>query len=211
MECPLCVCSEQSAYYNDFKRSYLRCTQCQLVFVEPSQRLEPAAERAEYALHQNSPEDLGYRRFLSRLMDPLLPLLQPQSQGLDFGCGPGPTLSVMLEEHGHTVALYDVFFYPDRSVLDQAFDFITATEVVEHLHAPGAVLTDLFQRLKPGGLLGIMTKRVRSRDAFANWHYKNDPTHVCFFHEDSFTWLAQHLNATLNIIGDDVVILQRPH
>ena len=39
----------------------------------------------------------------------------------------------MLEESGHRVALYDVFYVPDTLALAASYDFITATEVVEHL------------------------------------------------------------------------------
>ena len=116
----------------------------------------------------------------------------------------------MLEEHGHEVALFDPFFYPDRSVLEQTFDFICATEVVEHLFAPGAVLKSLYDRLRPGGWWVIMTKRVLNAEAFATWHYKNDPTHVCFFHVDSFHWLAEHLNARLEVVSNDVIVMQKP-
>jgi len=31
--------------------------------------------------------------------------IAPISLGLDFGSGPGPTLSLMLEEQGHRVAI----------------------------------------------------------------------------------------------------------
>ena len=42
----------------------------------------------------------------------------------------------MFEEMGHTVALYDYFYANDPFVLHHLYDFITATEVVEHLHNP---------------------------------------------------------------------------
>ena len=35
-------------------------------------------EKAQYDLHENDPYDLGYRKFLSRLTDPLLAKLPPQ-------------------------------------------------------------------------------------------------------------------------------------
>lgn len=209
MTCPLCDGQALRPFHQERGRNYLRCSTCALVFLHPDQRLDETAERAEYELHQNNPNDTGYRRFLGRMATPLLDRLLPHSKGLDFGCGPGPTLSLLFEEKGHDVALYDPFFYPNATVLNEPFDFITATEVVEHLFDPGRVLSDLYARLKPGGLLGIMTKRVRDADAFAKWHYKNDPTHVCFFHLDTFAWLGKFLGAPYEIIGPDVVIFQR--
>ena len=68
--CPLCNASNPTAFHQDNRRDYLRCRTCQLIFVPPDQHLSPTAEKAEYDLHQNSPNDLGYRQFLSRLFIP---------------------------------------------------------------------------------------------------------------------------------------------
>ena len=210
MNCPLCEAQSAQIFYTAPSKTYFQCDQCALVWLDPAHRLDRDAERREYLLHENRPNDLGYRRFLSRAVEPLLERIKPNSTGLDFGCGPGPTLSVMLEEHGHIVSLYDPFFFPDTTPLEQRYDFITATEVVEHLHQPGEVLQQLCDKLRPGAWLIIMTKRVRDAEAFATWHYKNDPTHVCFFHDDTFEWFAQHLNLNLHVVGPDVVALEKP-
>lgn len=180
-----------------------------LVFVPPAWYLDAAAERAEYALHRNSIDDPGYRRFLARLAEPLVARLPAAANGLDFGCGPGPALACMLREQGMQVAVYDPFFFPAREVLDGRYDFITATEVVEHLHRPGEELQRLWQLLRPGGLLGVMTKLVLDREAFARWHYKNDPTHVCFFSRQTWRWWARQQGAELTFIGADVILLHR--
>ena len=110
--CPLCQSSQTDIYYQDNRRQYLQCQQCVLVFVNPEQRVDAEAEKAVYDLHENDPQDQGYRRFLSRMADPLLQRIAPQSQGLDFGCGPGPALAMMLEEQGHQVALYESLLLP---------------------------------------------------------------------------------------------------
>ena len=54
-----------------------------------------------------------------------------------------------------------------------------------------------------------MTKLVRDQSAFASWHYKNDPTHVCFFSEQSWQWWARRCGASLELIGADVMLLAR--
>ncbi|MEH6491018.1 MAG: class I SAM-dependent methyltransferase [Halopseudomonas sp.] len=180
-----------------------------MVHVPGAWHLSPAAERAEYDRHENDPQDEGYRRFLSRLATPLLQQLPAASRGLDFGCGPGPALAAMLREAGHTVALHDIHYQPNPAALNDRWDFITATEVVEHLAQPLLVLDQLWACLQPGGWLGLMTKRVRDQDAFKRWHYINDPTHICFFSERSFAWLATRWNAELQLIGSDVVLLRK--
>jgi SAM-dependent methyltransferase len=210
MHCPLCGGQKTAPFHQDQRRPYLRCCRCALVFVPSAYYLERSAERAEYDLHCNVVDDPGYRKFLSRLALPLAARLAPGSQGLDFGCGPGPALAAMLRDVGHEVSLYDSFYQPDNAALTRRYDFICATEVVEHLHQPGSELARLWSLLKPGGVLGIMTKLVRDREAFAGWHYKNDPTHVCFFSEQTWRWWAREQGAQLDVIGADVILLQPP-
>jgi 2-polyprenyl-3-methyl-5-hydroxy-6-metoxy-1,4-benzoquinol methylase len=183
---------------------------CGLIVVAEAHWLPRAEEKARYDLHQNSPEDEGYRAFLGRLVAPLGDRLAPGSRGLDFGCGPGPTLSVMLEEMGHSVALYDPFYKPDRDVLEGVYDFVTATEVFEHLRRPRQEAELLWSLLRPGGLLGIMTRLVPDDVDFATWRYKDDDTHIAFYARRTFEWLAAKLKARVDILEPDVVLLHKP-
>jgi hypothetical protein len=207
--CPLCRSPEASDFHRDSRRDYHRCHNCNLVFVPPAHQLSASEEKAEYDLHRNSPEDGGYRRFLSRLFLPMQELLPPGSRGLDFGSGPGPTLSGMFREAGHSVATYDKFYAPEVAVFAERYDFITATEVVEHLSDPHQELARMWACLRPGGWLGIMTKLALDPEAFARWHYKNDPTHLCFFSRTTFAWLAAHWQAELTFTGSDVILFQK--
>ena len=207
--CPLCTAEEVVKYHRDQRRAYLQCSVCQLVFVPEGFHLSNDQEKAEYDLHENDPQDAGYRSFLNRLAEPLLATLQPGSQGLDFGSGPGPCLSLMLEEQGHTVALYDLYYANRPELLESQYDFITATEVVEHLAKPLFELDRLWGMLKPGGQLAIMTKLVANPEKFANWHYKSDPTHISFFSVATFAYLGQQWGSAPQFIGEDVIIFQR--
>ncbi len=208
--CPLCADTGGSShFYSDRHRHYYRCPVCHLVHVPPSQFLSLEEERVEYDKHQNSPDDAGYRKFLGRLFTPLNSRLSPVSHGLDFGSGSGPTLSLMFEEEGHRMSLFDPYYAPDKHALCGQYDFITATEVVEHLHDPAAEFARLWSILKPGGWLGIMTKLALDRAAFSRWHYKNDPTHVCFFSSKTMDWLAEQWQAELCQIGNDVLLFKK--
>ncbi|WP_261887344.1 class I SAM-dependent methyltransferase [Vibrio aerogenes] len=207
--CPLCDASSLQFYHQDKRREYWQCPCCALVSVAPSYRLEADEEKAIYDLHENHPSDPGYRRFLSRLCLPLKQRLPPESSGLDYGCGPGPTLSVMLEEAGHQTTLYDFFYHHNISALSSTYDFITATEVIEYLYHPGEVWLQWLNMLKPGGYIGLMTKLVESQDAFSTWHYKNDLTHVSFFSQKTFRYLAERDKLELEFIGRDVILLRK--
>lgn len=208
--CPLCNNRDNKFYYRDIRREYWQCNNCALVFVLPEFYLKVDDEKYEYDLHENTENDDGYRNFLSRAAEPLLQRLKPASTGLDFGCGPAPVLAGMLRQAGHAVFLYDIFYARDESVWTRAFDFITATEVFEHLHFPRSELSRLWHHLRPGGYLEIMTKLVLDAEAFARWHYKNDQTHVCFFSRATFVWLAAHYCVDLEFVGKDIILLRKP-
>ncbi len=209
MTCPLCEDKRVLPFWRDLRRPYLRCQQCRLVFVPTDYHLSLAAEKAEYDLHRNDPGDSGYRKFLTRLFEPLCDRLTSGAKGLDFGSGPGPTLAPMFADAGFDMSIYDPFYAPERSVLQDRYDFISCSEVVEHLHFPGRELQFLWQLLAVEGWLGIMTKLVIDRQAFAHWHYKNDPTHVAFFSRETFVYLARKLNAHLEFAAPDVILLQK--
>ncbi|MCF8070141.1 MAG: class I SAM-dependent methyltransferase [Desulfobacterales bacterium] len=207
--CPLCSCRRINSFYEDKNRIYLSCLNCRLVFIPRQFRLGIEDEKAIYDLHKNDSQDQGYRKFLSRLTSPLLEKLDPGQKGLDFGCGPGPTLSIMLEEQGYSVELYDPFYFNDSSIFNKNYDFICATEVIEHLHDPDNDFKNLFKMLKPDGWLGIMTKLVIDADAFSKWHYIRDMTHVCFYSREAFEYIADRFNATFSIIGNDVILFKK--
>lgn len=219
--CPLCpIVIEHKApdthalataalYHEDKHRSYWLCTSCSLVFVPPQYHLSFSEQKQIYDQHNNDPSDLGYQKFLSRLTDALQPKLTPKSTGLDYGCGPGPVLAQMLQSSGFNMDVYDPIYAPNTESLTSQYDFITATEVIEHFCEPAKSIRAIWQLLKPNGWLGIMTKRVSSQAAFKNWHYIRDITHVSFFSEPCFKWLADHLGANLELIGTDVALLQK--
>lgn len=207
LACPLCQYNKIEFYFED-TRSYWQCDNCQLVFVAPSEHLNEADEKERYDLHENNADDEGYLHFLNKLIKPFSERLPAGSQGLDFGCGPGPTVSLMLEELGHKVECYDKYYANDVSLLAKSYDFVTSTEVLEHLREPREELQRLTRMLRPNGYLGIMTKLLPPFEKFADWHYKRDLTHICFYSERTFEWVADYWDLSLEIIGNDVVILQ---
>lgn len=209
LACPLCREEDARAYHQDRFREYYRCPACCLVFVPHWQFLPAEEEKKRYDQHRNSPDDPDYRGFLGRLFLPLRQRLAPGSEGLDFGSGPGPTLSLMFEEAGHSMTIFDPFYADHPAALERRYDFITTTEVVEHLHDPGRELDRLWACLKEGGWLGIMTGHAGDEEAFSQWYYKKDPTHVCFFSRRTFAWLARRWETEAVFLENDVVLLRK--
>lgn len=209
MNCPVCEQPGSRPFQTVDQRDYWRCEHCLATFLDPNQWPSMDEETAHYRLHENDVDDPGYRRFLNRLAEPLLARLAPNSEGLDFGCGPGPALAAMLTEHGHRMAVYDPIFAPDERVLEQAYDFVTCTEVVEHLHRPAATFRRLCRLVRPAGWLAIMTTFQRDDAAFASWHYRRDPTHVVFYRPETFGRLAAAAGWKCEIPVNNVVLLQK--
>jgi len=207
--CPVCETSALEPFQVIGDTRYQRCGTCEATVMEESCWLEAHEEKAIYDLHDNNPDDAGYRRFLSKLTGPLLGRLQPRSFGLDFGCGPGPALAAMLREAGMDMAVYDPFFCPEESVLERQYDFITCTEVVEHLHHPAETFRQLDSLLVPGGWLGVMTCFQTDDERFANWHYRRDPTHIVFYRRATMKWLARAHGWVLDIPAKDVALFQK--
>ncbi|GAA0299569.1 hypothetical protein GCM10009128_18160 [Psychrosphaera haliotis] len=130
--------------------------------------------------------------------------------GLDFGCGPGPALAFELRRLGLNISEYDIYYADDKSLLNKQYDFITCTEVIEHFNTPSKELSQLIEMIKPDGLLAIMTKLVIDKQRFANWHYKNDPTHISFFSQQTFEFIAKKFGLTLEFVDKDVIFLKKP-
>jgi hypothetical protein len=192
------------------ERAYWRCKECEATFIDRALLPTPTDEADEYRLHQNRPDDPAYRRFLARLSEPLLCRLPPQQSGLDFGCGSAPALAMMLREAGHRVALYDPLFVNDRRVLERRYDFITCSEVAEHLHRPAEVFRQLNRLLKPAGCLAIMTQFLLDDQAFAHWHYRRDVTHVVFYRPRTFVTLAARYHWQVEFPAAHVALLFKP-
>lgn len=207
-DCPLCSNSSE-AFHSDAYRDYLQCPTCELSFAHPDSYLSREEEFKRYEFHENNLEDPGYRSFLEKMSLPMLDRVGENSQGLDFGAGPGPLLKLMFEEQGHTMAVYDSFYTPDEGVFERSYDFITATEVVEHLHKPLDELDKLWSCVKPGGYLGMMTSMRLPTLDFSSWHYIKDETHVIFFAPATMKWLANYWNASLEILSASVVIFRK--
>lgn len=211
MICPLC--SIRPAEPLGCRRgknnwSYYRCSVCDLHFRDPGSWPLSVDEKARYLQHQNNHDDPGYRAHLERILSPLKELKPTPATLLDYGCGPEPVLCRILQEAGYQTSFYDLYFFNRLELLEQPVDIITSTEVFEHLHYPAQVMDKLIPLLPAGGILALMTKPVPDGD-FLNWHYLNDLTHVVFYTENSFRWMAEHWNLELVHRKGDLVYFRK--
>lgn len=208
--CLVCRASDPGPLVVLEGRRYWRCGVCEATFLDACDHPSPETAYAHYLRHENDPADPGYRRFLAKLAVPLLARLAPVSRGLDYGCGPGPALAAILQEAGHEVALYDPFFQPDPAPLKRTYEFITCTETAEHFGQPPAEFDRLDSLLEPGGWLALMTCFQTDDAAFADWHYRRDPTHVVFYREATLHHLAMARGWSCEIPLKDVALMRKP-
>jgi SAM-dependent methyltransferase len=206
--CPLCAGAPR-AFLSAGGRDYLRCGACALTFLPAAQHVDAASERARYAEHKNTPSDPDYRGFLDRLLLPLCARLPPGVEGLDYGCGPGPTASVMLGERGFPTANYDPYFFDDETALTRKYDFLVCTEVLEHLRRPAVDLVRMNDLLKPGGILGVMTGILQDDASFEGWWYRSDFTHIAFYRPETLEWIARRFGWELSRPSRDAALFRK--
>lgn len=152
--------------------------------------------------------------------------------GLDFGCGVGYGTEILARSGATTMAGVDIDaeiiaaardrehpvnarFHP---CLDDAagpvggFDFVVMFEVIEHLREPRAVLAELADRLKPGGLLIVSApNKLRftgAADPLANdWHL-SEPTYADLqaWVSDRFDVIGEYEQSDLRLDSLDYVV-----
>ena len=210
MNCSVCHSSRVKIFAEINAKIYWQCFECSAKFLDKSHFLSSEDEYLHYCTHNNAIDDAKYRAFLSKLYKPLKHLLSFHKSGLDYGCGPGPALTAMLEEDGYEMRKYDPFFYPDETVFTLKFDFITCSETVEHFYDPYSEFDLLSKMLNPSGVLAIMTSFLEDDALFQNWHYVRDPTHVVFYSRKTFEKIAIQREWICHFPDQNIALLSKP-
>ena len=188
-KCPLCF-SESTDELNKeiFKRKFIKCDHCWLIFIKRCQLPNEFSEKERYSHHHNESSNSGYLNFLNQILHPSLDHLKKEMKILDFGCGPNPVLASVLKSKGFDCNLYDPFYYPEKPTI--TYDYIFTTECVEHFHNPGLEFEFINSLLYQGAYLAIMTEMWTNIDSISEWYYARDFTHVAFYHQKTFKFLA---------------------
>lgn len=211
MNCPLCH-SESKLFHQKKVVHYFQCPACELTFLAPQFFLESSGEKARYSHHNNDLEIPGYRHYLTQALQPLINKLSPGMIGLDYGSGPAPNGEMLLRESGHVCRSYDLYFTGDEAVGPQKenfYDYLILCEVIEHFKHLRQDLKLALAYLKKGGLLYIHTVFLTHNDAFKNWYYHHDQTHVIFFKSKTFLSLSEIFDLELISISTNSVILKK--
>ncbi|WP_372918039.1 class I SAM-dependent methyltransferase [Salegentibacter sp.] len=208
MDCILCG-AETRTFRKSKKREFVRCTNCGGIQLLPEYYVAEDIEKQRYLTHNNDVEDPRYQQFVSPITSRVLGEFSFKHTGLDYGCGTGPVAATELEKHGYSVALYDPFFHSDKGVLTNSYDFIICCEVMEHFYEPTREFRELSGKLNPGGKLYCKTSLYSEDIDFDNWYYKNDPTHVFFYTEESLIWIKENLGFSRVEIEPKLIVFSK--
>lgn len=213
MNCPICCSKSNNILFKSREsqggREFIECDLCGLVFVESSNFLNSVEEKKRYLTHNNNPNDEGYRFFLRPVLDVVTEVVDKTAIGLDYGAGPGPALAQMFQENGFFINIYDPFFAPDKTVLDNKYGFVVSTEVVEHFYNPLAEFIKLKSLLQESGYLCIMTSMVDECGDFSKWYYHQDETHVMFYAKKTMLFLADKLDLEVSFPRRNVTLFRK--
>lgn len=207
-KCPLCYQSGNHQIRGQAEGGLYHCTSCELIYKSTILHPSHSEELERYLEHNNDENSKGYIDFLNKAVKPALDFMEPEMEGLDFGCGPNPVLSQIVTEAGYSCANYDPLFFPELP--DERLDFIFATECFEHFFDPNREMRLITALLRPGGILTIMTNRWSELEKVSDWWYVRDKTHVVFYHQKSFDYLCKTYGySVLFDDGESVLVLQK--
>ena len=210
--CKICQASTRSM--KDVKKEfiYYRCDTCGFVALDDQYMINAIEEKNKYDQHNNSLENEGYVQMFEDFLDLTIePYSQNIQRVLEFGSGPEPVLSKLLERRGFEVDIYDLYYAPKKVYEDKSYDFITSTEVFEHLQKPLEVLELLVKHVNSNGYIALMTKFPPKDDKiFLAWWYRRDPTHISFFTPKSFEAMAEKVGLkVLKTINENIVVFKK--
>jgi len=191
MICPICQHETRPHLHPDEKLRFYVCPFCEVCFKDIDHYPSLEEEKRRYQAHQNNLDNQHYVTYLKNFIHLAITPFDVNHL-LDYGCGPSPVLQSILKEMNYDVDLYDPFFYPDQP--QKTYDMVISTEVFEHFHHPIASFEHINQLICPQGYLSIMTLfRPMDLDAFDQWFYIRDITHVILYTPKTLKIIAQRM------------------
>ncbi len=205
MNCTLC----QTLLVDKADEEYYICSACHGYIKRDDLFFNKEKEKSHYENHNNDVNDTGYQNFTAPVTNTILEHCTTDMLGLDYGCGKGPVISKQLIEKGYQVHLYDPYFYPDTSYLNQKYDYIFSCEVFEHFYNPFEEINKLNAILKVGGLLIVKTHLYNNQTDFKHWYYRKDLTHVSIYTFKTFEYIAEHFGFDIVTLTEKLVVLRK--
>ena len=169
-----------------------------------------------YLEHENNLENEGYVNMFRSKINLIQATCPKINSILDYGCGYEPVLKTLLSREGYQVDGFDPNFFP-KGKSQTRYDLIISTETFEHFREPSKEMERIVGLLDYKGHVAVMTKFYPkanggpSLSGFEKWYYKRDPSHIAFYTQETFEWIAQtsKMEIILNNEKDFVIFRQR--
>lgn len=202
--CPICGSKDVDLFLQTYPIPVFKCLVCEVKFSryiktadEIDQYYSTKFASARHRVGQKLNAEMNYRLILEEA------LLEPSSRILDIGCGYGFLLNKFkgcadrvslagvelsskerqyaIDLLGEEVPLYRCL----KEVPNTSFDLIVCNEVIEHIEDPLGFLDEIFDKLKNGGTLFLLTDNFESKVAntmgcsFPKWIPHSHIIHFC--------------------------------
>lgn len=193
LACILCN-SPTELFYEIKNKKYYKCQNCSSLMLDPLNYVNSDQERGRYEIHNNDINDTRYQKFVYPIVEAVKSNYNTKHLGLDYGAGPGPVIASLLQKEGYHLNLYDPYFHIYPENLAKKYDYIICSEVIEHFHKPYEEFKGLANMLNENGRIFCLTSLYDEDIDFGGWNYKNDETHVFFYHKDALEWIRNKLD-----------------
>ena len=191
MNCLVCYSQNLKMIQLEVKGSFWGCLDCEYVFKDAKQRLILKDETQRYREHNNDLNDSRYLEYLLKTFNKISTYLSGDEKVIDYGCGPTKGLEKALEKTGYDVTSFDPIFFPKNLDKKVQADVIFCSEAIEHSYEPIKVFDHWEALISGKGWVTLRTAFHPGLDHLKGWWYLNDPTHVGFFSEATWKWIAE--------------------
>lgn len=216
--CPTCQNTEAMPIFTKNGYHLVQCTRCNLIHISPMPTTAELSAHYQNAAYFSGEEAQGYRDYRD-MEKALLPhfqrriatidhLLTGKGELLDFGCAAGFFLKVvrqdgwkingveLSQEMGKEASelLKTPIYQSLQALPTRPLDAITFWEVIEHLPSPLEQLREMYNALRPGGILMLSTPNTGHWKAIRQpeqWDGYRPPSHLQFFTRQSLQDVLQ--------------------
>lgn len=195
--CPACDSSQNRFCGNKNGFRIIVCQNCQTLFTSGD-----AGQQFNYDEYY-SPSNLTVPDFINQRLNEIVAgfeIYRKNNRFLDVGCGAGSLLAAAKRADwlatGVEVSKPSIDFLQERGFqvfhgeleaahfVENSFDVVTASEILEHISQPLALLKESLRILRPGGLFWATTphgRGVSARLLGADWTCVSPPEHLQLF------------------------------
>jgi 2-polyprenyl-3-methyl-5-hydroxy-6-metoxy-1,4-benzoquinol methylase len=191
----------------------VRCDRCWLFFRDPA----PSVDELSALYQRNKFDKWDYSTSVRpdwRIGRELLTATGNGGRILDIGCWNGEFLAMLQPDwecYGVEIHAEAARLAADRGIqmiaktlyqiegFDEAFDAVTAFDVIEHVHNPADLLDNMLKLVKPGGLVLVGTGNTQAfswRLMGSRYYYCTAAEHIAFISTKWSEWYARSRRVT---------------